>query len=1120
MPTSTYIASLCDDRIFAQAQDIARGDRSLLTKQCLHDRGEIRLSCFALEGESWENRHCPNVSLDPSGSSIVDASCTCKRCAPARLCVHAAALALSFAYRPERFLGFQELTFRRTSEALATYMDETSAGAEEELPKNVELALELLCSYGEWSVRTRIAHGSDAYVVKDIAQLLSDIDHCAVHAYGASLAFAHTTEAFSDRALRIVAVLRRALRNREHAPASRGRSKESVDLSVEDVIDLLLALGSATCTVRADDGISQRTIRAHVLTQDPPLEGRILKVAGGYTLMRDDEASILWDGTRLAVWYDDAFYLCSRSYAAYGKFLKTLYRAETYEHFIAESDLTKFCRYVLPDAQGALHIAVPSELDALLPTPCAVEFYFDCDRTTLLCDSRVRYASRVYGLFEVSRSAPTPDRAACAASHDGSSPYYAPYRDERSEARARAMLERYFGAPTQGTTLFEPNPDRVILKLDARDTEQAASLLYGGLAALGEIGAVYTTPAFDRLLKKQTPTLSFGLSFAGNLIALDVSSEDIPEDELDALFESHRKKKHYHRLHSGAYIDLAAMDFSLLDDILEKIPSSIDSQHGNRLLFRPWFAPYLAASLPHAKESDAVRDEIASLDRSRKRTASLHSDDTHADRGCFAGKLRGYQAEGARWIATLASRGYGGILADEMGLGKTVQLLAFLAHAYADGAIDRPSLIVCPASLVYNWASECERFAPTLRVIPVEGPRARRHAAIARAFAHLNGKAGADVIVTSYQSLRLDIDAYRDQSVYCCALDEAQAIKNATAKTTRATKRIDASFRLALTGTPVENKPSELWSIFDFLMPGFLGSAMHFREAFELGILAGEPSASNKLHALIDPFVLRRTKRDVACDLPEKLEHVVLANMPASQRKLYAASEQRLRIALLAQKNDPVKRNDARRDRTVETLAEITRLRQLCCDPALAYETYEGKAAKIDVIADLVESAQSEGRKALVFSQFTSFLARIESEFQRRGIRWQHIVGATAIKQRLEIVEEFNHNDVAVLCVSLKAAGTGLNVTGASIVIHADPWWNQAAHEQATGRAHRIGQTQDVMVYDVIARDTIEERIRDLQVRKQRMAGQLIEGHASTDLGFGAISDEELYDLLSSDEKH
>ncbi len=295
---------------------------------------------------------------------------------------------------------------------------------------------------------------------------------------------------------------------------------------------------------------------------------------------------------------------------------------------------------------------------------------------------------------------------------------------------------------------------------------------------------------------------------------------------------------------------------------------------------------------------------------------------------------------------------------------------------------------------------------------------------------------------------------------------------------------------------------------------------MHFREAFELGILAGEPSASNKLHALIDPFVLRRTKRDVACDLPEKLEHVVLANMPASQRKLYAASEQRLRIALLAQKNDPVKRNDARRDRTVETLAEITRLRQLCCDPALAYETYEGKAAKIDVIADLVESAQSEGRKALVFSQFTSFLARIESEFQRRGIRWQHIVGATAIKQRLEIVEDFNHNDVAVLCVSLKAAGTGLNVTGASIVIHADPWWNQAAHEQATGRAHRIGQTQDVMVYDVIARDTIEERIRDLQVRKQRMAGQLIEGHASTDLGFGAISDEELYDLLSSDEKH
>ncbi|MEE1479653.1 MAG: DEAD/DEAH box helicase, partial [Slackia isoflavoniconvertens] len=415
-------------------------------------------------------------------------------------------------------------------------------------------------------------------------------------------------------------------------------------------------------------------------------------------------------------------------------------------------------------------------------------------------------------------------------------------------------------------------------------------------------------------------------------------------------------------------------------------------------------------------------------------------------------------------------------------------------------------------SLVYNWTAEFERFAPELSVVAVAGGAQERRAARLEAF---GGHRRVDVLVTSYDLLRIDIDDWSSHRLFICALDEAQYIKNPAALTTRAVKSLEADHKFALTGTPMENRLSELWSIFDFLMPGLLGPYARFRERFESPIVGGDDAVARRLQAIVAPFMLRRLKADVLTDLPDKLESVVYANMDVEQRKLYDAHEQRLREELTAQRMFRKEREAARAAgkpvSTVEVLAEITRLRQLCCDPRLVYEDYRGPSAKLDAIVDLVSSAVEGGEKTLVFSQFTSFLELIAERLRKAGIAHYSITGATPKKERVRLVDAFNEDDTPAFLVSLKAGGTGLNLTGASVVIHADPWWNAAAQSQATDRAHRIGQTRVVSVEKVVAKNTIEERIVRLQQTKSELADQVV---GAGGISLASLDADDLYELL------
>ena len=448
--------------------------------------------------------------------------------------------------------------------------------------------------------------------------------------------------------------------------------------------------------------------------------------------------------------------------------------------------------------------------------------------------------------------------------------------------------------------------------------------------------------------------------------------------------------------------------------------------------------------------------------------------------------LRPYQKDGVHWLRFLERNRFGGILADEMGLGKTLQTLVWLTMAIANrtGGERKPSLVVCPTSLVDNWAAEASRFTPWLKVGTMTG--ADRHS-------RWKDLAGLDVVVTSYALMRRDIDLYAPLDFMAAVLDEAQHIKNQSTQNAQAAKRLRADHRLVLTGTPIENGVSDLWSIMDFLMPGYLGSHESFHTNIEQPIAQDGPEgelAQWKLRRKLRPFLLRRLKKDVAKELPPKIERIAACALSPDQKKIYVAllEDSRRRIAKL------VAAQGFQRSK-FEILNTLLRLRQACCHlDLLKLEGLEVKepSAKMDLFFELLDEAMDAGHRVLVFSQFVSMLTILRRNLDRRGLRYCYLDGAT--QERLKIVQEFNRTpSIPLFLISLKAGGTGLNLTGADMVIHYDPWWNPAVENQATDRAYRIGQKRTVYSVKLIAQDSIEERVLALQRKKQKLYNATLE---------------------------
>uniref|UniRef100_UPI0034A1E72D DEAD/DEAH box helicase n=1 Tax=Clostridium disporicum TaxID=84024 RepID=UPI0034A1E72D len=426
--------------------------------------------------------------------------------------------------------------------------------------------------------------------------------------------------------------------------------------------------------------------------------------------------------------------------------------------------------------------------------------------------------------------------------------------------------------------------------------------------------------------------------------------------------------------------------------------------------------------------------------------------------------LRPYQYEGVKWIDNLYELDFGGILADDMGLGKTLQTIAFLSMKKKE-----KFLIIVPTSLIFNWRDEFLKFAPSLKVGIVYGDKRDD---VLKDYKKFNG------LITTYGILKNDLDKFIDKEFDICIIDEAQNIKNYKSQNAEAVKKIKSRFKLALTGTPIENSLKELWSIFDFVMPGFLYSTKEFESKFS----KDDEKSMMLLKTLINPFILRRTKEEVAKDLPGKSEKRIIVELDENQRFMYKNYLNNVREKI-------------KTDSNIQVLSHLTRLRQICLHPALVFPEYIGNSGKFIIAHKLIKSAIKNDRKILIFSQFTSVLDMFGAELEEDNIKFFKLSGDTLSKERMKLVNDFNNSDdVKVFLISLKAGGTGLNLTSANLVIHFDPWWNPAVESQASDRAHRIGQEKDVEVIKLIAKETIEESIVTLQEDKKELIQDILSG--------------------------
>ena len=664
-------------------------------------------------------------------------------------------------------------------------------------------------------------------------------------------------------------------------------------------------------------------------------------------------------------------------------------------------------------------------------------------------------------------------------------------RDVPGEFRIGQLITKYFKYREA------KEPDFVIKD----DDDAIYRLLDKGMAEFAQLGEVLLTDSAKHVKLLPSPKVSLGVSVMGDWLELTIDAGHMTGADLQRILSEYRQKKPYYRLKSGEFVKLDLDGFMTVARMVDGLAVSKSDILSKKIRVPKYRAFYLDSLYKETGDIDLYRDQLfKSIVRGIK---SVEDSDFEVP-DTLRPVLKGYQKTGFRWLRTLDACGFGGILADDMGLGKTIQVISLLLDekqkCLAEGKKPGTSLIVCPASLVYNWEYEIHNFAPELEVEAITGFGWSREY-------RLQSVEDYDVIITSYELLRRDIQLYENMEFRFQIIDEAQYIKNPATQSAKAVKVIHSRTRFALTGTPIENRLSELWSIFDYLMPGFLFSYQKFKKNFEAPIVKdGNSDVLWNLHQLTGPFILRRLKKDVLKELPDKLENIIYSRFDEEQKELYTANAVKLKRELEGQSDQEYGSG------RMQVLAELTKLRQVCCDPKLYYENYRGRSAKLDTCMELLGGAVEAGHKVLLFSQFTSMLDIIGRRLDKDKVKYHVLTGATSKEDRMRMVNQFHEDDVPVFLISLKAGGTGLNLTAADVVIHYDPWWNVAAQNQATDRTHRIGQDKQVTVFKLIMKDTIEESILKLQEAKRSLAEQIItEGTVS----LSSLSKDDLLEILS-----
>ena len=1087
------------DSTYSRAMRLARG-KSVLP---MAKRAGTVGSTIGLAGRvkgSDGSYYSVTVDLDVSAGEVLDYSCTCP--AAARylgMCKHEIALALvslggvpagegpvavprfacdsgrsGGADRPQLHASGGAAVERPTSEGMSVLLGRSTrqrldeaAAARPLGASRRELArlVPTLCLPGLGSgeknflLKLSVARGAASYVVKSIAAFAQACREGAEVAYGKRLSVIHVPSAFDEASWRLADLVTQIVESqvaldlrgtlnalRAQAPA------RALALSDADAIRVLDVLQGQGVEVELSDGffnVCGDNLQVSVGTPRPACTVTA-DAAGGLDVRLSPEVRVLLSGDACYVVDAARAQRTDEEFARKAAPVVSVLATAGSSH-VSSHDVGEFCRSVLPVLRAWCDLAAPASLDQMAPPAPFFRFRIGEKDGSFFCDAAVSY-----GDWSCAPAAPEAQGQ--------------PQRDLAAEYHVCDVLADYF--PLGGAALGEPD-----YRFGEDDEELLFRLLTDGLSELDGLGEVLLSERLRGIRVRPAPSLSVRATVKSDLLNVELGASGLTKEELVEYLDGFSRQQRYVRLTSGDLVRIGD-NLKVAQELADGLGVSVEELAAGRAGLASARSLLIDELLERA---DGVRlERDAGFHRIVRDFESYGDADIDVPAGLEA-TLRGYQEDGFRWLGTLERLGFGGILADDMGLGKTLQVIA---HVLAQKETGRGgcTLVVCPASLVYNWMSEISRFAPGLAAVAVLGTKAARRVLI-------GGHEGADILVTSYDLLRRDVEEYAPLHLSRVVLDEAQYIKNPKAQVTRAVKCLDADVRLALTGTPIENRLAELWSIFDFLMPGYLGTRDQFAKRYEGPVEAGEHDGRRLLRCAIGPFVLRRLKSEVLADLPEKTESVVYSQMSPRQRKLYLATQDRL--ALQVQHMD---KGGPRGPERLKVLAELTRLRQICCDPRLCLDGYEGGSAKLETCLELVSQARDAGHRVLVFSQFASMLDLIGQRLSAAHVTWFQLTGRTSKEARERLVRRFQAGEADVFLVSLKAGGVGLNLTAADVVIHYDPWWNVAAQDQATDRAYRIGQRRDVSVMRLVVEGTVEEKIVRMQEAKRDLAASVLDG--------------------------
>jgi hypothetical protein len=1015
-----------------------------------NEHGETSIRCTVRGSKDYA------VEIDVLEHGM-DGWCSCPRFAATSTCKHLVAALLAAAQSSTAAVtaNCQDPDAARLLECYRRQaQDRTAAGEPARLVPRISLS-----AWNDYPTVSFQVGYDKLYVVKNIREFLLRFQNGQAFEYGKNLTLCHRLENFDDRSQQLIRLLMdqyRELRSFQiqsfsYYAEDYGKAKNEVQLTGMG-FDRLFSLLEGQNILR-QDGRGTVLFASH----DPAVHVQLTAEAGGVRMEVPEAEDLTFFGNSRSLYAveGDQVLLCSADFQE--KVYPMLQNRSALSVWFSEDDMTSFCSYILPEIEPL--VTVEEDVDLLsryLPdtgTPC---FYFDSEEDCLTVQLRFRYGDR-----ELLGSG-------TSSVQDGI------HRDLRTEERAVDLVRRVFPEEAEETATW-----------CLRGEEETYTFLTTQLAQFQAAGEVYIS---DRLRSMQVPQskVSLGISVSDGLLQLDLDTGEFPAAELEDLYQSLLLRRKYHRLRDGRYLTLDGSAYETMAE-LAHIAQLTPQELADGKATMPAFRALYLDSVVGGNENIEVRrnNQFRAMVRQFKTVGDNDYEIPAAQRAV----LRPYQKLGFRWLKTLESCHFGGILADDMGLGKTLQMITYFASVYLDQTL--PSLIVCPASLVFNWADEFARFAPDLPVRLITGTAAERREALAQPLA-------GTILVTSYDLLKRDVELYRPVEFYCCTLDEGQFIKNQSTQASKAVKQINCRQRYVLTGTPIENRLSELWNLFDFLMPGYLFTHNRFVEKLEKPIAKkGDEVARQQLAKLVKPFILRRLKGDVLKELPPKMERDWRIQLSEEERKVYLAAVHAIRHGEVGGK--------------LEILTALTRLRQICCDPGLCYENYEGPTSKLDACVDLCSTLAENGHQILLFSQFTSMLDRLRERLETAHITTFTLQGSTPKEKRAQLVKQFNSGGAQVFLISLKAGGTGLNLTAADVVIHYDPWWNRAVQDQATDRAHRIGQQASVQVYKLIAKDTIEEKIQELQQRKTALM-DVLDQDGSADLA--SLSREELLELL------